>query len=141
MPVKVARPLKIMLIDDNLIDLKINSKIISLSGLFDEIIVCRSGDEAISYFLNNSAAPEHLPHLILLDIQMPEMDGFEFLNLYKQFPEALKSKSTIAMLSSTLDFGDTRKAEANPYVSHLLKKPLLTANLQRIFNEHFVLSK
>lgn len=137
MPVKVARPLKVMLIDDNIIDLKINAKIINITGLFDEIIMCHSGEEAIAYFLNNSAEPDQLPHLILLDIQMPEMDGFEFLNAYKQFPEPLKSKTTIAMLSSTLDFGDTRKAEANPYVSQLLKKPLLTSNLQRIFNEYF----
>lgn len=137
MPFKVSRPLKIMLVDDNIIDLKINSKIIKISGLFDEIILCQSGDEAISYFVNHADQPDQLPELILLDIQMPEMDGFEFLDQYKTLPEKLKSKTLIAMLSSTLDFGDIRRAEANAYVIQLLKKPLLTSSLQAIFESNF----
>lgn len=138
MPVNVAKSLKVMLIDDNIIDLKINAKIITISGLFAETIVCRSGEEAVNYFLNHKEENDDLPDLILLDIQMPEMDGFEFLHAYKQFPEVLKAKTTVVMLSSTLDFGDTRKAEADPYVSCLLKKPLLTNNLQCIFDTYFV---
>ncbi|WP_442590990.1 response regulator [Pedobacter sp. AW31-3R] len=137
MPVKVSRPLKVMLIDDNIIDLKINSKIITITGLFDEIIMCQSAEEAIAYFQDHAAQPDQLPNLILLDIQMPEMDGFEFLEQYKGFPEILKGKTSIAMLSSTLDFGDIRRAEANSYVIQLLKKPLMTANVQAIFEKSF----
>ena len=113
-----------MLIDDNEIDLKINSKLINLSKIFDEIIICHSGDEALRYL--NTDYTDFTPTFILLDIQMPEMNGFEFLTHYKQLPKSVIDNCTIAMLSSTLDFGDIKKAEANPYVIKLLKKPLST---------------
>lgn len=127
-----------MLIDDNYIDLKINSKIIVISKLFDEIIQCQSGEEALAYFTSHANEPEKLPNFILLDIQMPEMDGFEFLDNYKLFPPEWKDSCQVAMLSSTLDFGDIRRAEANPYVLKLLKKPLIPAEFEAIFKANFV---
>jgi CheY-like chemotaxis protein len=137
MLINVERPLRVMLIDDNIIDLKINSKIILISKLFDEIIQCQSGEEALSYFTMHSGKLNKLPNLILLDIQMPEMDGFEFLDNYKLLPEEWKTNCLVTMLSSTLDFGDIRKAEANPYVLKLLKKPLIPAEVATIFKANF----
>lgn len=138
MSAKMDRNLRVMLIDDNIIDLKINSKIILISKLFDDIIQFQSGEEALSYLSKYIDQPDKLPHLILLDIQMPEMDGFEFLDSYKAFPNQLKDKCLVAMLSSTLDFGDIKKAEANPHVIKLLKKPLMTAELETIFKANFI---
>ncbi len=120
---------KVMLIDDNEIDLKINSRIISLTKLFDEIIICQSGEESLDYLNKHLNEPEKLPNFILLDIQMPEMDGFEFLDHYKRLPKNFTSLCPVAMLSSTLDFGDIKRAEANAYVVKLLKKPLTSAEL------------
>lgn len=137
MTINLERPVRVMLIDDNIIDLKINSKVIAFSKLFDEIIQCQSAEEALDYFTAHASSIDQLPNLILLDIQMPEMDGFEFLDNYKFFPAEWKAKSLVAMLSSTLDFGDIRKAEANPYVLKLLKKPLIPAELAAIFNSNF----
>lgn len=120
---------KVMLIDDNEIDLKINSRVIFLTKLFDEIIICHSGEEGLDYLNKHINNPEKLPDFILLDIQMPEMDGFEFLNHYKQLSSSFTSNCPVAMLSSTLDFGDIKRAEANTYVVKLLKKPLISAEL------------
>lgn len=114
---------RVMLIDDNEIDLKINAKLISLTKLFEEIIICQSGEEALNYLNKHLQNENKLPTFILLDIQMPEMDGFEFLNHYKQFSRSFTDTCPVAMLSSTLDFGDIQRAEANPYVIKLLKKP------------------
>ncbi len=128
-----------MLIDDNEVDLKINSKIITISKLFDEIILCMSGEEALSYFNDHLDNEPALPDFILLDIQMPEMDGFEFLEYYKQLPKSVTEKALIAILSSTLDFGDIKKAEASPYVIKLLKKPLYPKELEDLLRKYSIL--
>lgn len=128
---------KVMLIDDNEVDLKINSKIINITKLFDEIITCQSGDEGLAYLNKYQDDEKNLPDFILLDIQMPEMDGFEFLEMFKRFPNKLKEKCLVAILSSTLDFGDIKKAEANPYVIKLLKKPLFPKELEEVLNKYF----
>ncbi len=121
-----------MMIDDNDIDLRINSKLISLTKLFDEIIICQSGEEALDYLNKYINDEERVPHFILLDIQMPEMDGFEFLEEYKRLDKSFTDKCPVAMLSSTLDFGDIQRAEANPYVVKLLKKPLSPKELAEL---------
>lgn len=123
---------KVMLIDDNEIDLKINARIISLAKLFDEIILCQSGIEALDYIQKRLKQEGSLPNFILLDIQMPDMNGFEFLDHYKRLPEDFTKKCPVAMLSSTLDFGDIKKAEANLYVVKLLKKPLSPTELAAV---------
>jgi CheY-like chemotaxis protein len=130
---------KVLLIDDNNIDLKVNSKIITLSGLFDDIVRCESAEEGLAYLSNHIDKVDELPDFILLDIQMPDMDGFDFLEVYKQFPKELKEKCVIAILSSTLDFGDIKKAEANPYVIKLLKKPLYPKELEELLKKYFIL--
>ncbi|WP_129714925.1 response regulator [Pedobacter sp. SYP-B3415] len=136
---KASSQKRVMLIDDNDIDLKINSKIITLSGLFQHITMCRSGEEAITYLQRNIDMPGALPDFILLDIQMPEMDGFEFLEYYKKLDEKFINKCVLAILSSTLDYGDIKRAEANPYVSRLIKKPLYLNELKEICS-HYLLS-
>lgn len=132
------KPTTVLLIDDNLIDLKINSKIIQLSKLFDEVITCKSGEEGLTYLKKALNDQSKLPDLILLDIQMPDMDGFEFLELYKQLPKRLTDVCLMAMLSSTLDFGDIQRAEASLHVARLLKKPLLIADLEDLLKTFFI---
>ncbi len=131
---------RVLLVDDNDIDLKVNSKMITLSGFFDEIILCQSGEEAVEYIKANLVEREKWPNFILLDIQMPEMDGFEFLEIYRNLPEQFLANCRLAILSSTLDFGDIKKAEANPLVIKLLKKPLYPNELENLLNEDYSLN-
>lgn len=119
-----------MLVDDNYIDLRINAKIISLANNTTEIITCCSAEESLNYLKKHAEDVEKLPNFILLDIQMPEMNGFEFLEEFKQLSQTTIDKCTIIMLSSTLDFGDIQRAQANPYVSKLINKPLTIEKLK-----------
>jgi CheY-like chemotaxis protein len=117
---KPNKPLSILLVDDNEIDLFLHERIIRISNISQDITKIASGKEALDYL--NAAA--RFPDLILLDIQMPEMDGFEFLDRLESLPEKKKEQLTIIMVSSSLDFGDINKAKANSLVSSFLRKPL-----------------
>lgn len=127
----------VLLIDDNDVDLKINSKLIKISNLFDEIVSCQSAEEGLTYLNRHLSEEQKLPDFILLDIQMPDMDGFDFLEYYKKLPKQLTEKCLIAMLSSTLDFGDIKKAEASQHVVKLLKKPLHPGELEELLKKYF----
>ncbi|RZL44522.1 MAG: response regulator [Pedobacter sp.] len=122
----------VMMIDDNEIDLKINSKIVSIAKLFDEIIICKSGTEGMDYLNKHIQNADKLPNHILLDIQMPDMNGFDFLDHYKRLPKEFTGSCQVIMLSSSLDFGDIKRAEANPYVIKLLRKPLSPTELSQL---------
>jgi CheY-like chemotaxis protein len=113
-----------MLIDDSEIDLKINTKILSLNFTGCQIIPFLSAEDGIAYFRKHIHHQDELPQLLLLDIQMPDMDGFEFLELYKNLPKQVINYCSVVLLSSTLDFGDIKRAEANRHILKLLKKPL-----------------
>lgn len=123
---------QVMLIDDSAIDLKIHSKILSLHYVGLDIITFLTGSEALMHLKKFKDLPDELPDLILLDIQMPEMDGFEFLNRFTKLPPIIIDKCAVVMLSSTLDYGDTIRAQANRHVIKLLKKPLNPVELKRI---------
>lgn len=134
MPNPTTNIRRIMLIDDSEIDLKINTKILSLH--FPGISVTNhiSAEEGFNYLKKNIAQQGPLPDCILLDIQMPDMDGFDFLELYKSLPNSFTGQCTVIILSSTLDFGDIIRAEANCYVFKLLRKPLNAADLKSALN-------
>ncbi len=121
-----------MLIDDSEIDLKINTKILSLNFIDCQIIPFLSGEDGLTFLKKTSNHIDELPQLILLDIQMPYMDGFEFLEKYKNLPQHVINTCSVVILSSTLDFGDIKRAEANRHVMKMLRKPLNPKELLEI---------
>ncbi len=132
---------KLLFIDDNDIDLMVNSRIINLSGLVEEVTLFNSGISALRHLKEIVNETEKWPDFILLDIQMPDMNGFEFMEHFKELPTAFINHCKVAMLSSTLDFGDIKKAEANPLVIQLLKKPLFLDELSELIKNSFSLSR
>lgn len=122
--------LRVILIDDNEIDLLLHEKLITLQRISRTVLSFTNANKALEYLSSNIALPKIPPTLILLDIQMPEMDGFEFLQAFDSYPVKIKSQCHIIMVSSSLDFSDINRTNANPLVVKLLRKPLLIKDLK-----------
>ena len=116
----------ILLIDDDEIDNFVNQHLVAESNIAESITVKSSAVDALEYLKTLTV---EFPSLIFLDIRMPEMDGFEFLEKYEQFPEYLKDQCTVYMLSSSLNPKDLDRIAHNPSVKKFMNKPLSPAML------------
>ena len=90
-----------------------------------EVVVYQKPELAlqeIKSFYNN--APAEVSTLLFLDVNMPVLTGWEFLEIFATFDEHVHRQLTIYMLSSSVDHRDTEKAVSNPYVSGYVSKPL-----------------
>ena len=74
--------------------------------------------------------------ILLLDINMPTLFGWEVLEEFRKFPELTRSHFKIFMLSSSFDYHDKEKANQNPLVSGYIEKPLTVLKIQAILFQH-----
>lgn len=114
----------VLLIDDNEIDNYINKLIVTKSKKADLITVMDSGIGAIEFLNNLIKTEKPFPEVIFLDIHMPEMNGFQFLEQYENFSEDVKEKTIINMLTSSNNPDDIKRASECRYVKNFFSKPL-----------------
>ena len=94
-----------------------------------------NGEEAINFIKENQDTPDALPNLILLDIDMPIMDGFQFLKAYREIETNLSKKIAIYMVSSSVDLEDIERAKGYTAVIDYLSKPLKSEKLKAIIEK------
>lgn len=115
----------VLLIDDSDIDNMVNKRVVQKAGLSIDITVRNSAQSAIDYLKDIAENDkERIPGVIFLDIRMPQIDGFGFLELFEELPSSIHQKSEIVMLSSSIDAADYQKAMDNRFVKQFLNKPL-----------------
>ena len=125
-----ARYKTCLLIDDNYIDNYVTRKILQSGNFVDDIIVRQSPDEAIESLLAGTINPD----VIFLDIRMPLMSGFEFLDEFDKLSIANKADIKIIMLSSSLDPKDIKKSMVNKHVYQFLHKPITNKALDELLS-------
>ena len=126
--------LNILLIDDNEIDIVVNTKLLKLANISEQITSFMTARDLIDYINENLSVLITKQNIILLDIQMPEIDGFQCLEMYDELPQSFKDVCKVFMLSSSIDRNDIENAEANPNVIKVLEKPLDVYLLKRLIS-------
>lgn len=124
---------KIMIVDDNEFDCYITSKIINNVDATVDIMEFNSSITAIQYLEEFQSSPGKLPNLIFLDIYMPLLDGFDFIEKFNEFSDVIKAHTKICILSTTVDDLYIHKARVNESIL-FASKPITKEFLQGIFN-------
>lgn len=126
---------KILFIDDDPITLMLCKMVISKSLFSKEIVTAKNGEEALQYFNKlkqvNSKNPLK-PQLIFLDLNMPVMGGWEFLDSFSTEDYSEYNNTKVIILSSTIDPEDLEKSKKYPMVIDFLSKPISKEMLEYI---------
>lgn len=126
---------QILCVDDDPITIMLCKKVIAKSSFSNEIITSQNGEEALNYFntlklANNNNKPVQCPQLIFLDLNMPVMGGWEFLDCFNS-PEYSEFHSIkVVVLSSTIDPEDLEKSKQYPMVLDFISKPISQSMLE-----------
>ena len=125
-----------MLIDDNEIDNLINQKMIESCSLAKTVLVHTGAKSALEFLKNIQKLTTEgnvlIPELIFLDIDMPIMDGFQFMDEFGKLPDSIKNNTKVVMLTSSLSPHDVTKAKKNSHIVKFLNKPLSLEELDKL---------
>jgi len=125
----------IMLVDDDEIFTFIIKKIIEESQLSNHIDIFINGLEAINFLEANATAAEKLPEVIFLDLSMPVLDGWGFLEEYIELKPKLAKKITLYIISTSVSPLDFEKAKKYSDVTDFIVKPMAKERFVEIIKE------
>ena len=125
---------RVLLVDDSKFDNIVNSRLIEKSELTEKLDIFVSGPKALAHMQEIAEAGENsslqVPELIFLDINMPLMSGFDFLETFQQLPDWMTKGTRIVMLSSSINPEDRERSMGSPFVADFISKPLTLEKLK-----------
>ena len=128
----------ILLIDDEDINLFILQNLLRLSKIDANIVFFNTSQKGINYLENLVEKGAEFPDLILLDIEMPVMNGWDFLEVYKKFQKSFTYASKVIIFTTSIVEQDMAKAKSYEEVEDFVNKPMTIELLKSIQQEHFV---
>jgi two-component system, chemotaxis family, chemotaxis protein CheY len=131
MRMEQAKPI-IAVVDDDDIFMIIARKMIAFCAPHWHIMEFINGERMLDHFKQHAADPAQLPDLILLDINMPVMDGWMFLDEYKYWKDKIQKPNRIYLTSSSIDTKDIERARQNALLRDYIVKPLSQDVLRKI---------
>jgi CheY-like chemotaxis protein len=119
---------KAVLIDDSDIDLFIQRRFLEVYNFSEQLVLYRSAEEALNWLrkLNGETPPD----VIFLDLNMPDIDGFSFLENFDLLPEGIRQKSKIVVLTSSNNKKDKDQVFENQNVIQFITKPLKQSDIE-----------
>ncbi|MEO6521116.1 MAG: response regulator [Mucilaginibacter sp.] len=129
----IVKPINtVCVVDDDEIYVYGIKKLINLKQLCPNLIEFRNGKDAIE-FLMNPENNDQLPDVIFLDITMPIMDGWDFMDNYAKIKPQLSKKITVYMVSSSINDEDIKRAKAIADITDYVVKPVSYDKLLKLF--------
>lgn len=131
----------ILLVDDDEASNFLHSIFISKLDIDIQVNSAINGQEALDYILNKGAEEIALPCMVMLDLRMPVMDGWEFIQRYEeQVPDHLKEQLMVVLVTVSDNAEDKKRAIDNPHIIDFAQKPLSDNTFKKIINKHVDLS-
>lgn len=127
----------ILLVDDNVADNYLHKRVIGLADVIQKITVTSGAREALNYLSEQMDEKYPKPEIIFLDINMPGMTGWDFLEEYAQLDDEMKAGVIVCMLTTSNAERDKEKATQYHELSDFSTKPLTEEKLMTIIKYHF----
>jgi CheY-like chemotaxis protein len=124
----------VLLVDDDPVFNFLSKKVLENIGMAGEVHVALNGQEALQLFNSYFVGSMSIPDIILLDLNMPIMDGFGFLQAFKQLPLSGVNRIKIVIVSSSQDPRDIQRAQELG-VAYYLSKPITEASLRAVLEK------
>jgi len=128
----------VLLVDDDTTTNFLNKLLLRTMNVAEHLLVAENGAEALQTLQQTCIAEPGAacPQLVLLDMNMPVMNGLAFLEAYAQWPAAQRLSTVIVMLTTSLHERDLARAQALP-IAGFLDKPLTREKVQALLQQHF----
>ena len=130
------KPKRFIIVDDDELDIRLCKLHIKHTVQQMETVACTMPEEGLNYILKVYDDGVSVPSILLLDVNMPTMNAWEFLEKFYAFDQKIKDQITIYILSSSVDQRDQDKAAINKYVKGYLIKPITADVIKKLYAEY-----